>query len=281
MSREADVLRKENEAMRLAVSGKESLQLALPNHLIYKSDVRLQPLSERSRLAAHQIRSFPVWAIGLLNVVTFGIFPFFHFSLMHNRLPQAASNDPSAGKAIGFQFIPYFGMYWIFFNSLRLADRLNLQFRLRDRPERAPKGLLIAACIGTVIPYGGWLAIPTLWTVAVCLLQSKVNKVAQLKQSDWDATELGRPSPQGLAMVPVAQVMSPELAAQDAKAKGLVRISQRMGWGGLLMLVAGSTIAAITVGPVAAGIVAAASGVTVVAGAIVGQVGRGMQGRAI
>ena len=51
------------------------------------------------------------------------------------------------GKAIGFQFIPYFGHYWIFFSSLRLADRLNFQLKLRGRRERAPKGLLIGACV--------------------------------------------------------------------------------------------------------------------------------------
>ncbi len=281
MTREADALREENQAMRRAVSGQQSLALTLPSSAIYKADIRLQPFSERARLSAHEMKSFPIWAIGVLNVVTFGLFPLIHFGLMHNRLPQAAQNDPSAGKAIGFQFIPYFNAYWMFFSSLRLSDRLNLQLRLRDRPERAPKGLLIAACITSVIPYFAIVAIPTIWTVAVCLLQSTANKVAALPPEEWDATEIGNPSPQGLAMAPVAQAMPPEVAAQHAKAEKLVKLSQRMGWGGLGMLVVGSSIAAIAVGPAAAGAVAIASGVSVLVGAVIGQVGRGMQGRAI
>ncbi len=281
MSREADLLRHENEAMRLAVSNKQQAHLVLPNASIYRADHRLQPMAERSRLAAHSMSTFPIWAVGVLNVVTFGIFPFIHFGLMHNRLPRAAHNDPSAGKAIGFQFIPYFGYYWIFFSSLRLSDRLNLQLKLRNRRERAPKGLLIGACVVTVIPYVGLLAIPTIWTVAVCLLQSTANKVAELPAGDWDATEVGRPSPQALGMVPVARVMAPELVAQEAKAQKLVKLSQRLGWGGLAMMVVGSTVAGVTIGGPAAVVVGVASGASVLVGAIIGQVGRGLQGRAI
>jgi hypothetical protein len=47
------------------------------------------------------------------------------------------------------------------------------------------------------------------------------------------------------------------------------------------MLIAGTTGAAVTAGPVVAGVVGIISGVSMLVGAIVGQVGRGMQGRAI
>lgn len=281
MSREADELRRENEAMRLAVSNKQAIQLVMPNSSIYRADMRLQPFSERARLAAHSMRTFPVWAVGVLNVATFGLFPLIHFGLMHNRLPQAANNDPSSGKAIGFQFIPYFGLYWMFFSSLRLADRLNLQLKLRNRHERAPKGLLIAACVTCVIPYFALVAIPTIWTIAVCLLQSTANKVARLAPGDWDASEIAYPSPQAAAMIPMARPMPAAMMAQDAKAQKLIKWSQRLGWGGLGVLTVGTTIAAIALGPAAAIAVGAASGTSVLVGAIIGQVGRGMQGRAI
>jgi hypothetical protein len=281
MSREADGLRRENEAMRLAVSSKQQLNVVLPNSSIYRADHRLQPMAERARLANHSMRTFPIWGVGVLNVLTLGLFPLIHFGLMHNRLPRAAHNDPSAGKAIGFQFIPYYGLYWMFFSSLRLSDRLNLQLRLRNRPERAPKGLLIAACITCVIPYFALVAIPTIWTVAVCLLQSTANKVAELPPTSWDATDIGQPSPQGLAMAPVARAMPPAMVEAHAKGENLVKWSQRLGWGGLATLVVGSTIAGIAIGPAAAVAVGVASGASVLVGAVVGQVGRGMQGRAI
>ena len=82
-------------------------------------------------------------------------------------------------------------------------------------------------------------------------------------------------------MVPMARPMPPAMIEQEAKAQKLVKLSQRLGWGGIAMLTVGTTIAALTIGAPAAVVVGVASGASVLAGAIVGQVGRGMQGRAI
>lgn len=144
-------------------------------------DVRMLPSTEIARLAQHSVQSFPVWAVALLNIVTLGIFPLIHFGLLHDRLPQAAHNDPTAGKAIGFQFIPYFNLYWVFFSALRLCDRLTLQAHLRGIHDRTPRGFILACCIFTVIPYVNFvIGIPIMWTIGVCLLQSKVNRIAAL-----------------------------------------------------------------------------------------------------
>ncbi len=194
-SREADELRRENEAMRAALRDGSvpagPAHLMVPYYRIYDEtfDLRALAMTERARLADHRVRRFPVWAVGLLNVLTLGLFPLIHFGLIHSRLPRAAHNDPSAGKAIGFQFIPYFNLYWVFFNSLRLCDRLTLQFRLRGIRKRAPRGLALAACICSVIPYVNLvIALPILWTVTVCVLQSRVNRVAALPPTQWDAS---------------------------------------------------------------------------------------------
>jgi hypothetical protein len=192
-TREAERLRQENEAMRAAVSRihvDNTSTLMLPPHVVYRlTEVRTLPLEERARLAVHSIRPFPVWATAILNFITLGLFGLIHFGLMHDKLPQAASNDPSAGKAIGFQFIPYYNLYWVFFSALRLCDRLTLQFKLRGLQNTAPRGFLLATCIVSVIPYVNLvIGIPIMWTIAVCLLQSTVNKVARLNPSEWDAT---------------------------------------------------------------------------------------------
>jgi hypothetical protein len=192
-TREADRLRNENENMR-AMVGRSQVDhmstLMLPPHVVYRlTDVRTFPLEERARLATHSLQSFPVWAAVVLNIVTFGLFGLIHFGLMHDKLPQASNNDPSSGKAIGFQFIPYYNLYWIFFSSLRLCDRLTLQLKLRGREQSAPRGFVLASCILSVIPYVNLLiAFPIMWTIAVGMLQSTVNKVAQLAPNDWDAT---------------------------------------------------------------------------------------------
>jgi hypothetical protein len=197
-TREAERLRKENAAMRETVGRLGSpgrAQLALPLNAVYTMDIRVLPLEERARLADHRIKRFPVWLVGVLNVLTFGLFPVIHFGRLHDRLPRAQSNDPSSSKAIGFQFIPYYNLYWIFFSALRLCDRLSLQLKLRGLPKRAPRGLVLTACIFSVIPYVNLITLPILWTIAACRLQSTVNRIAELSPAQWDATLAMLPSP--------------------------------------------------------------------------------------
>jgi hypothetical protein len=204
-TKEADKLRRENEQMRAAMAAPPTpygmpppyglmpmgqSSMSLPPQVIYgeQFDARVLPVGERARLASHRLQRFPVWAVAILHIVTLGLFPFIHFGLMHDRMPSATYDDPSAGKAIGFQFIPIYWMYWIFFSTLRLNDRLTLQLRLRGMGNRSPRGYLIATCIVSVIPYVGWvIGVPIMWLIAVCLLQSKVNRVAALPPTQWDA----------------------------------------------------------------------------------------------
>ena len=190
---EVERLRRENEAMRLAVASQGHptiTTLAMhPSQVYGLMNAAQLPLAERARIANHSLRPFPVWATGILNFITFGLFGLIHFGLMHDRLPQTASNDPSSGKAIGFQFIPYFNLYWVFFNGLRFCDRLTMQFRVRGIRRSAPRGLVLGAAICTVIPYINILiGIPILWTIATCMLQHSVNQIAALPPTSWDAT---------------------------------------------------------------------------------------------
>jgi hypothetical protein len=186
LSREAEVLRKDNLAMReeiLAMRRGGGGVTSVYN--VYNSDVSQLSPGEKAALSHHTVTPFPVWGIALLHLLTFGLFPLIHFGLHHDKLPQAAPNDPTAGKAIGFSFIPYFNLYWVFFNSMRLADRLNLQFRLRGMEEKAPKGLMIACSVLGVIPYVNiFIGFPIMWTIGVCFLQSACNQVAALGPLD-------------------------------------------------------------------------------------------------
>ena len=308
-SREAERLRKENESMRAAVGrmpiNNPNTTLVLPPGAVYGLlDVRTLPLEERARLAVHTLRPFPVWLVGLLNLLTAGLFPFIHFGLLHDRLPRASHNDPSAGQAIGYQFIPFYNLYWTFFNALRLCDRLTLQLRLRGLPERAPRGIVLAACIVGVIPYMSLvIGIPILWTISVCMLQSTVNRVARLSPTQWDATQASLPpaypanpaypqSPANAAYPPLAANAghlppmamfqpSPEQLAQQDRARKLVNLSHVLGWGGLGVLLIGTAAVGVVAGAAGAAAVGVGATISMVVGAIIGQVGRGMQGRAI
>jgi len=103
-------------------------------------------------------------------------------------------------------------------------------------------------------------------TASTTMPHSSVNKVAQLSPTECSDN-----------LTPITE----PIQSGQAKAAKLVSLSQKLGWGGLAALVVGTILAGVTVGASAAAVVAACSGVSILAGAIVGQVGRGMQGRVI
>ncbi|WP_437274461.1 hypothetical protein WME90_24750 [Sorangium sp. So ce375] len=175
---ENERLRQQNEAMRHALLAQRIGRSAASN--AYRGGVAGLGTGERVALARHQLEAFPVWATALLHVVTFGIASFIRFNAMHARLPQAERDDPSVGKAIALHFAPYFNYYWIFWNGLRLCDRVNLQCRLRGMPDGVPRGLVIAACVASVIPYIQLLAGPIVWLFVAIAMQRTVNRIVEL-----------------------------------------------------------------------------------------------------
>ena len=167
-----DALKRELLELRRAAS----LQ---PNGDPYQHVEQLGP-AERVALGVHQLESFPVWAAGLLHFVTGGLFSIIFYGIQQGRMPRASHSDPTTAQAIGYQFIPFFNLYWTFFNPLRLCDRITFQYQLRGRDDAAPRGLVLAAAVCTVIPYFGILSIFVLWTIATCLLQHKINRLNEL-----------------------------------------------------------------------------------------------------
>ncbi len=177
---EQERLRLENEAMAREIVVRRRTAPNLAGVNLYKTGVKhLVTAGERAALQRHSLRSFPAWAAVLLHFLTLGMFPLIHFGLQHDRLPLVEKDDPSAGKAIGFSFIPYFNLYWVVFNTLRLTDRINLQFRLRDQPDAVPRAFMAVAAIIGVIPYLnillGWTVF---WPIAIFYLQRAVNELA-------------------------------------------------------------------------------------------------------
>ncbi|APR77877.1 Hypothetical protein A7982_03224 [Minicystis rosea] len=182
---QVDDLRAENERLR---SQNEAMRVDLLAHRagappptptdVYNTDVaRLSP-GERAALAAHSLEAFPVWATVVLHVFTLGFASLVRFNLLHDRLPRAQHNDPTAAKGIGFNFIPYFNFYWVVFNTIRIADRINLQYRLRGRPNAVPRGFAVATGIFSAIPYVNLLAGSVMWLVMAIYLQRAVNQLA-------------------------------------------------------------------------------------------------------
>jgi hypothetical protein len=155
---------------------------------VYKTGIDELTPGDRAALAHHELEAFPVWATLLLHYLTLGLFSLVHISSLHGRLPQAERDDPSAAKAVGFSFIPYFNLYWVFFNPLRLADRINLQLRLRGLPAGVPRGLVLTCSVVSMIPYLGWLlGVFVLWPIAVAYFRSAANTLAALPRDGAEA----------------------------------------------------------------------------------------------
>jgi hypothetical protein len=193
MRREQAQLRAQNDAMRQdLLARRQQVPEAGGGVGVFGSVYRGGPAhltpGERTALAHHQLRAFPVWAALTLHFLTFGIFSLIHFSLMHGRLPHAERDDPSAARALGFWFIPYLNIYWMFFSPLRLADRLNLQLRLRGLPEGIPRSLVIACAVLMMVPWVGWLVGPAiLWPIAILHFQRAANTLAALPHDGAEA----------------------------------------------------------------------------------------------
>ena len=139
-------------------------------------------LAAPAQAAPSDLAPFPIWALILLHYVTFGIFSMIWLNLMHGKMPKNRHDDPSAGKAIGFLFIPFFNFYWVFFTYCRLCTRINEQRAMHGLHPKAPGGLAVAMCIVMLIPYLGLLSWAVLAPVFVGIVQSSVNDLARQRR---------------------------------------------------------------------------------------------------
>lgn len=229
LAAENERLRLQNEAMRKdLLEQRAGTQPFVSN--VYRGGVAVLGQGERVALARHQLEAFPVWATVLLHVLTFGLSSFIRFNAMHGALPKAERDEPSVARSIGFHLIPYFNYYWVFWNGLRLTDRLNLQCRLRGLPEGVPRGLVVMAGVAIVIPYIQMLAGPIAWLFVAVYMQRTVNRVvafdAQTEADRVDAAYAGAGVP-GVRIPAVKDLPLPDdVAAQAAEAEAAAAVAE-------------------------------------------------------
>jgi hypothetical protein len=126
----------------------------------------------------HQLTSFPVALVVILHYLTCSLFTLIWLNLMHGKMPKVRSDDPSAGKAIGFCFIPFFNLYWIFFTYRRLCLRLDEQRALYGLPPSNLRGMATTNCIFQVIPYiNGLIGFTIITPIFLGQVQASVNQL--------------------------------------------------------------------------------------------------------
>jgi len=163
-------------------------KLPFDDPLIYDPDFKIDSISEAlmEECKKHSFRE--PFSVGLgifLHYITLGIFTFIHCGLMHSKLPEISHKDFSAGKAIGFRFIPIYNIYWIFVFWEQLARRINFQFKIRNVPKPISVALADWTCVMRVlgiIPYVGYVtasvAIFILFPILFSQVRSACNKLA-------------------------------------------------------------------------------------------------------
>lgn len=180
LHKEIERLRAESGAMRralVAIQRGDHPELVPSPLTLYRGDLSGLPEGLRAAYARHDLEPTPVWLIVLLHVLTFGLSSVVHFARMSERLPQLTPDDPGAVKAaLGF-FIPYYNLYWLFAFPLRLADRINLQFRLRGQGPGVSRGMLIAAGVVTIPLY---FLFPIAWLIPAWRTQRAINALCAL-----------------------------------------------------------------------------------------------------
>jgi hypothetical protein len=138
--------------------------------------------------AEHNLTTFSTTGAVLLSIFV----PFFSlifYGLVHGNLPKRRADDPGAGKAIGFMFIPFFNIYWICFFWLRLCTRIDDERARAGLPPAAPRGLMVAilCCyLGLLIPIVNLfvaLAIFVMMIVFLANLQASINGLVQATRS--------------------------------------------------------------------------------------------------
>ena len=153
---------------------------------VYESAADLDRLltpEQREAYSHHTLTHFPTWLVVVLHYLTFGIFTLIYQGLKLSKLPLVRENDFRAGKGIGYCFIPFYSLYWVFRFVNAITDRLNFQLRLRGERPRVPRGLGITCCVFFVIPYGEFITLLILMPIMSAFMQSTTNKLVRMRDA--------------------------------------------------------------------------------------------------
>ncbi len=182
-----------NCGVRLKTQAPEARPLSrLQLENIYKPTMNISviPDAQKEEFKKHLItETFPTALVVLLHFLTIGLFSTIYFGLKHSKFPMIKEDDFDGRKAIGYLFIPLFNFYWVFVFWLRLIDRINFQFKLRNLKPPIPRNIAIAPWIlifTIFIPRIGivtWaIGVFVLIPIMLALIQSACNRLVKISE---------------------------------------------------------------------------------------------------
>jgi len=129
-------------------------------------------------------------SIGAMLLLLAGTILFLIFLYKAWNLVQDGRARTTAGRAIGFLFIPFFNLYWVFVALRGLALDLNrYAHRHEIRIKPVSEGLALTCCILALccfVPPLAALTLPASIVVLVILLNSVKNAAAIIAEAKWE-----------------------------------------------------------------------------------------------
>ena len=128
------------------------------------------------------------FSVGLGIGTIFLIVGFIFFYILHYtywKLVQKEDVRTTPGKAIGYLFIPFYNLYWIFISFRGLAIEINKTLTQKNisTENRAYVGLATAFCIlllTCIIPLLNFLAYPATQVLLIIMAVNQKNAILQL-----------------------------------------------------------------------------------------------------
>lgn len=135
--------------------------------------------------AAGGLVMFGGWGFGLIYFILIPVWVYQSWQMLPSAYRvTGAGKMVSPGQAVGFMFIPYFNVfYWNFIISMGYCDALNYLLQGLGSGKRAPKGLALAACICSIIPYINILIAPLLWLTYAFMTDGAKKEFLRLSQN--------------------------------------------------------------------------------------------------
>ena len=111
--------------------------------------------------------------VGFVGLIASAVYQFMLIYKLWSLIPRERA-ETTPGKAIGFMFIPFFNLYWIFVAFHGLAKGLNNELRSVAPNKQVSEGLSLTFCILTLIgliPYVGIISIANVVIVIILMKQ--------------------------------------------------------------------------------------------------------------
>ena len=189
---------------------------AVPGHIVPPGELFPPPASAKTSfgLLLTLLISAPVLAILALLLKKGGLFLLFPayalliwasvliYIYLYRawRLLQPGNVRTTPGKAIGFMFIPFFNVYWVFVLFVGLANDWNRVMAAHPNLQQAPRlnsGLALAFCIGSFFVIGIFLIFPLM--AGICKGVTWMDRLRMMPSGGGPGGPLGAQSLGGTA----------------------------------------------------------------------------------